>query len=51
MVFKILARSGKNCSCLHVGDHDAVDVGGEAVQLDAHLERRSGLHGEIFVNQ
>ena len=41
----------QNCSYLHVGDHDAVDVGGEAVQLDAHLERRAGLHGQVLVDQ
>ena len=40
-----------NCSYLHVGDHDAVYVGGEAIQLDAHLERRTGLHGQVLVDQ
>ena len=41
----------RDCSYLHVGDHDAVDVGGEAVQLDAHLERRAGLHRQVLVDQ
>ena len=41
----------RDCSYLHVGDHDAVDVGGEAVQLDAHLERRAGLHSQVLVYQ
>ncbi len=35
----------------HVGDHDPVDVGGGAVQLDAHLQRGAGLHGQLVVDQ
>ena len=35
----------------HIGDHDAVDVGGQVVQVDLHVERGARLHYELVVNQ
>jgi hypothetical protein len=36
---------------LHVGDHDAVDVGRATVETNVHLQRRPGLHGQVVVDQ